>query len=60
MSRLLNALLSLIPRAETQRDVDDAYLAGAADIQDLECRMRTLDERGRNPSGGIAVGLYVR
>lgn len=60
MSRLLNTLLSLIPRAESQRDIDEAYLASATDIQDLECRMRTLDERGRNPIGGIAIGLYAR
>jgi hypothetical protein len=60
MSSLLKFLQSLFPRAEPRRAVDDAFLAASVDIYDLERRMRTLDERGRNPSGGIALGLYTR
>ena len=39
---------------------DDAYLAQAVDACDLEFRLRNLDERGRDPYSGIAVGLYPR
>jgi len=34
-------------------------VADAVDIYDLERRQRILDERGRNPLGGIALGLYA-
>jgi hypothetical protein len=60
MFPLLSFLNSLFPRAEPRRELDDAFLAGAVDIYDLERRMRTLDDRGRNPFGGIALGLYTR
>lgn len=60
MSRLFQALQALLAPADTQRARDEAFLAGSSDLHDLECRMRTLDERGRNPRGGIAVGLYAR
>jgi hypothetical protein len=58
MFSLLKLLKSLFPRAEPRPDVDNAYLADAVDIYDLERRQRALDERGRNPFGGIALGLY--
>lgn len=60
MFRLLQILHAVIPLADSQHDRDEAFLAGSSDLPDLECRMRTLDERGRNPMGGIAVGLYAR
>jgi hypothetical protein len=60
MSPLLKLLYSLFPRREPRADIDEAYLADAVDIYDLERRQRTLDERGRNPFGGIALGLYTR
>lgn len=60
MSRLFQALQHLLTPTETQRSRDEAFLAGSSDLQDLECRIRALDERGRNPMGGIAVGLYAR
>jgi hypothetical protein len=60
MPLLLKMLQALFPGAESERAADDAFLSESIDIHDLECRMRTLDERGRNPSGGIALGLYTR
>jgi hypothetical protein len=60
MSPLLKFLHALFPRRELRADIDDAYLADAVDIYDLERRQRTLDERGRNPFGGIALGLHTR
>ena len=38
---------ALLPRMPHQQDRDDAYLAEAVDIYDLERRMRELDQRGR-------------
>jgi hypothetical protein len=60
MLSLHKLLKSIFFRAEPRPDVDDAYLAQAVDIHDLERRQRALDERGRNPFGGIALGLYPR
>jgi hypothetical protein len=60
MFPLLKFLQSLFSRAEPRHDFDETFLAGSVDIYDLERRMRTLDERGRNPTGGIALGLYTR
>ena len=56
----LKALLDFLSRTEPQHDRDEAYLADAVDIYDLERRMRAIDDRGRNPSAGIAFGLYPR
>ncbi len=60
MFHLIKVLQSVMPRADSQRALDDAYLARSSDVHDLERRQRTLDERGRNPLGGIALGLYAR
>lgn len=60
MTTILNFLKSLLPVIESQRERDEAFLAEALDIQDLECRMRAIDERGRNRNGGITFGLYAR
>ena len=60
MTPILQFLKSLLPVAESQRDRDEAYLAESVDIHDLERRMRSIDERGRNRNGGIALGLYAR
>ncbi len=60
MNTILSLLKSLIPAVESQRERDEAFLAESLDIRDLECRMRAIDERGRNHNGGIAVGLYTR
>ncbi len=60
MTPILQFLKSLLPVVESQRDRDEAYLAESVDIHDLERRMRSIDERGRNRNGGIALGLYAR
>ena len=41
---------------QSQRERDDAYLAEAMDIDDLERRLRELDARGRH-TGDVAFGL---
>jgi hypothetical protein len=51
---LLSRLFLFLTKTPDQRDRerDDAYLAEATDIYDLEYRMKTLDRRAskRNPS----------
>jgi hypothetical protein len=60
MSSLIQLLWSLLPSVESQSDRDEAYLAGAVDIHDLERRMRSIDNRGRDRDAAITVGLYNR
>lgn len=60
MTNLLNFLKSLLPSIESQQDRDEAYMAEAVDIYDLERRMRDIDERGRRHWSPIAAGLYPR
>jgi hypothetical protein len=45
LHRALAALTSLQRRFPNQREAEEAYLAGAVDIYDLERRMRQLDQR---------------
>ena len=60
MTTLLNLLTSLLPSIESQHERDQAYLAGAVDIHDLERRMREIDARGRRSWSPIEYGLYPR
>jgi Protein of unknown function (DUF3563) len=60
MTNLLNFLKSLLPSIESQQERDEAYMAQAVDIYDLERRMREIDERGRRDWSPIAAGLYAR
>jgi hypothetical protein len=45
---------------QSQRERDEAYLADATDLNDLERRMRAIDQRGRRGLPAVAVGLYTR
>jgi hypothetical protein len=60
MFKFLQFLKSVLTGAEPRQSFDESYLAGAADMCDLERRMRIIDERGRNPVPGNALGLYPR
>ncbi len=60
MTNLLNFLKSLLPTIESQSERDEAYMAGAVDIYDLERRMREIDERSRNTWAPLTHGLYAR
>jgi len=60
MSTILNFLKYLLPTIQSQQERDEAFLAESVDIHDLERRMRTIDEHGRNRSAGITFGLYAR
>lgn len=60
MTTILNFLKTLLPSIESQQERDEAWLAEAVDIHDLERRMRSIDERGRGRFNGITFGLYAR
>jgi hypothetical protein len=60
MTSLLNFLKSFLPAIESQKERDEAYMADAVDIYDLERRMREIDERGRRNWSPIVDGLYAR
>jgi len=60
MSNLVSLLRSVLPTIESQSERDEAYLAAAVDLRDLERRMREIDDRGRAQASPIAAGLYVR
>ncbi|MEO5883159.1 MAG: DUF3563 family protein, partial [Caldimonas sp.] len=56
MINLLSILRSVIPSVESQSERDEAYLAAAVDLRDLERRMREIDGRGRTNWSPIASG----
>ena len=60
MSNFLSILRSVLPTIESQAERDEAYLAAAVDLRDLERRMREIDSRGRDNYSPIASGLYTR
>ena len=60
MTKLMNLLKSLLPTVESQKERDEAYMADAVDIYDLERRMREIDARGRENWSPIVHGLYAR
>ncbi len=61
MKYLLNLLSSVVNDSlDSQRERDEAYMAQAVDLYDLERRIRDIDQRGRHNWSPIAAGLYVR
>ena len=53
----LKSLKSLLPRLEPMQGYQEAYLADAVDIYDLERRMRQLDERAQSRSAHNMLGF---
>ena len=60
MNHLLSILTSVLPSAESPSARDEAYIAAAADLHDVERRVREIDARGRENWSPIAFGLYTR
>ncbi|MBP9906033.1 MAG: DUF3563 family protein [Rhodoferax sp.] len=54
--KLTQLIVSLMPNIKSQKDFDDVYLSHAADIYDLERRMREIDQRSSSASLGLAYG----
>ncbi len=42
MSKFMQLIKALTPHLKSQKELDDAYLAQAADIHDLEARMQAM------------------
>lgn len=60
MTPIYSFLKRLLPAIESQHERDEAYLAEAIDLHDLERRMRVIDERGRRGPASIALALITR
>jgi len=60
MSKFTAFLNALLAAKNVPHDRDKAYLAEAADIYDLERRMREIDVRDRNASPELASSLGLR
>jgi hypothetical protein len=57
MSKFIELIKALAPFFKSQEAVDQAYLAEAIDIIDLERRMRVIDGRDRHSSCELAYGF---
>lgn len=60
MNTLLHFLTLLLPTVESQPERDEAYLAEAVDLNDLERRIREIDERGRDHTTATILGFEGR
>ncbi len=56
MSTLLAFIKALVPGFQSQKTLDEAYLAESADVYDLERRMRELDLAARNKAQNMVFG----
>ena len=52
MSKFIQLIKALVPSLKSQKALDDAYLAQAADIHDLETRMVAVEVRNLWASQG--------
>jgi len=59
MSRIFGLIKALFPKIQSAQDRDEAYLAEAVDVVDLERRIREIDHRARARHLGpqFAVGM---
>jgi Protein of unknown function (DUF3563) len=60
MSKFIEIIKSLLPSNETQRARDEAYLAQAVDIYDLERRMEEIDRRSQPTQSALAYPQGLR
>ena len=52
MSKFIQLIKALVPNIKSQKALDDAYLAQASDIHDLEMRMAAFEVRNLWASQG--------
>lgn len=59
MSRIFQFIKTLLPNVQSTQDRDEAYLAEAVDVFDLERRMRQIDSRASTRYAGqrLAAGM---
>lgn len=60
MSKIFGLIKAFLPTMTSQHERDEAYLAEAVDIYDLERRMREIDSRARNSSCEPPFSLGLR
>ena len=56
MDEWLRLIDDMVPSIQLQHERDEAYLAEAEDVCDLERRMRRIDARGRDADTPFALG----
>jgi hypothetical protein len=57
MSKPIEFIKALVRSFKSEKDQDSAYLSEAVDVYDLERRMREIDFRAKNASGGHTCGF---
>jgi len=57
MSTFIELIRAIVRSLDSPHEPDEAYLAAAVDIQDLERRMRAIDSRGRQVPTDVALGV---
>jgi hypothetical protein len=57
MSHILKFLEWLVPFMPSQRERDEAYLAEAQNLADLERRMHEIQAKGRHAASDVPLGL---
>ena len=56
MSTLYALIKALFPHIPTEQEREEAYLAESVDAQDLERRLREIDQRGQTQGRGVVFG----
>lgn len=59
MSKLIELIKALIPHFKSQQNRDEAYLSEAADVFDLERRMRLVDVATGNNARSLMFGTMM-
>ncbi len=59
MSTLIKLIQAFLPGFQTQKQLDEAYLAASADVYDLERRMREIDS-ARGHAQNLVFGNMMR
>ena len=59
MSKLIELIKALVPSFQSQKDLDEAYLAKSANMFDLERRMREIDTTARDNARSLVFGTMM-
>ena len=59
MSTLIERIKALIPRIQSQKDRDEAYLCQSENMFDLERRMKDIDRNARNQARSLISGTMM-
>lgn len=59
MSKLIELIKALMPSFTSQKERDEAFLSGSADVCDLERRMRLVDLAAHDSARGLVFGTMM-